>query len=48
MNCNTTSNSGGPSNAMQGILLGLTVGLKAKRVAETVLESCLAQYGWKK
>jgi len=47
MNCNTTSNSGGPSNAMQGVLLGLTVGLKAKRVAETVLESCLAQYGWK-
>jgi len=47
INCSTSSNSGGGGFA-GGLLEGLTAGLRGKRVAETVLESCLAQYGWKK
>ena len=47
-NFSTRSNSDGPTTTKGAILQGLDARLKGRRVAETVLESCLAQYGWKK
>ena len=47
-NCSTMTNSDRPTMTKRAILQGLATRLKARRVAETVIGSCLAQYGWKK
>lgn len=45
INCNTSSNSGG---FWGGVAEGLGAAMDGKRARDAVLESCLAQYGWKK
>ena len=43
--CNSYGNSGG---VWGGLADGIAKGLSGRRAREAVLESCLAQYGWKK
>jgi len=42
------TNSDGPTTTTGAIPQGLAARLKCNRVAQTVVKSCLAQYGWKK